>query len=87
MEPSLDCRHTHIARDSNAYYNDSLRLFDEIFHHDDNVPQGQLGTAFEKTVQLFQRRFPEAGAYNPAPTQVRPYHSLKTMQASLIEPL
>ncbi len=59
-----------MTRHAAIYYNDSLIHFGKLFEHDDNVPEGQLGSAFERTVALYEKRFP-GEPYNPPPTQVR----------------
>jgi hypothetical protein len=68
--PFSRCRHTHMAC-SDLYHRDTKAVFGKMFNHDDGVGKGDLDAAFTETKRLFEETFPEAGAYNPAPTMVR----------------
>lgn len=61
--------HTHMGI-AGVYRKDTLAAFGKVFDHNDNIVESQRVDAFLATKAAYEARFPDAGPYNPPPTQV-----------------
>ena len=61
--------HAHMGV-AGAYRKDTLAAFGKVLHHEDNIAESVRDDAFLATMAAYEARFPDAGPYNPPPTQV-----------------
>ncbi|GAX85220.1 hypothetical protein CEUSTIGMA_g12640.t1 [Chlamydomonas eustigma] len=61
--------HTHMGV-ATSYHSDCQALFGRILSQNDDLPPSDLEEGFATTKMLYEQRFPDAGVYNPPPTQL-----------------